>query len=554
MQSGTSALGLLLALSLPQTPAVPRRGVAEVFRPGAESCWAIEQGAQRLGECVSRYEGEVAIGGLCAHLFRDQVRLEFATPSGKLEQRYTVELWTDAAGHALRFDLRAKVGDARSSVEGALADGKAELVVRQGPSEKRMTPSVPAEVFLLANNFVSHLDLLLALGGEGPWTLFSANVLQAFPYSVKPLEAEAGATRYEDSLGERLSLSSERRLIRVEIPAQQLVMRRVEESVERFTLEAPARPTQAADLEREEVEIVDGDVSLAGTLTRRKGATGKLPGAFFLSGSGPQDREGFSSGIDVGTHEILDRLTREGFLVLRVDDRGVGESSGPTEDLDFGDLVEDGRRVLRFLRARPDVDPERVVALGHSEGALSATVLAAEEGLAALVLMAGPGRPLEDLLREQLLAARSAAGASPDELEVLAGKIDGFLAAVATGAPLDGGALPPELALFVPARAWLASHLGRDPLPYLARVRCPVLLLQGGRDVQVSAERDTPRLLEALAEARHPDHELEVFPDLDHLFKRASDPPSELDYLRARPVAPELLDALVAWLRPRLLE
>src|SRR5262249_58570341 len=99
-----------------------------------------------------------------------------------------------------------------------------------------------------------------------------------------------------------------------------------------------------------------------------------VPALTFLSGSGGQDREGFSSGIDLGTHEILDRLTREGFLVLRFDDRGVGASTGPTQDIVFDDLVGDGRRAVRYLLARPDVDPKRVAVIGHSEGGLSAPV------------------------------------------------------------------------------------------------------------------------------------------------------------------------------------
>ena len=72
--------------------------------------------------------------------------------------------------------------------------------------------------------------------------------------------------------------------------------------------------------------------------------------------------------------------------------------------------------------------------------------------------------------------------------------------------------------------------------------------------MQVSAERDAPRLVAALDDAKHPDHELKLFPTLDHLFKKAGDPPSELDYLKSRPVDPGFLDALVAWLRARLMK
>ena len=122
------------------------------------------------------------------------------------------------------------------------------------------------------------------------------------------------------------------------------------------------------------------------------------------------------------------------------------------------------------------------------------------------------------------------------------------------GEPLDAAKLAPELAAFVPARAWLKSHIGRDPLATLAKVRCPTLVCQGGRDVQVSAERDAPKVLAALDGAKNPDHELKLFPTLDHLFKKASDSPSELDYVRSRPVDAEFLDALAAWLHARLMK
>jgi pimeloyl-ACP methyl ester carboxylesterase len=208
---------------------------------------------------------------------------------------------------------------------------------------------------------------------------------------------------------------------------------------------------------------------------------------------------------------------------------------------------------VRFLRARTDVDPARIVLIGHSEGGASAPLLAAEEPIAAIVLMAAPGRPIDALLREQLLAGKQAGGASTTELAAYGLEIDGFLGAIAKGEALEAGGLPPELAMFLPARAWLASHLSHDPLAAIARVRCPILILQGGRDVQVSAERDAPALLAALDAVKHPDHELKVFPTLDHLFKVAGDPPSELDYLKARPIAPEFLDAVMEWLRPRVL-
>jgi dipeptidyl aminopeptidase/acylaminoacyl peptidase len=222
--------------------------------------------------------------------------------------------------------------------------------------------------------------------------------------------------------------------------------------------------------------------------------------------------------------------------------------------MSFHDIVEDCRRALKFLAARPDVDPARIALIGHSEGALSGSLLAAQERVAALVLMASPGRALQELLREQLLAARRDAGATAAELEAFEKEYASFLSAIAQDAPIDAAKLSPELAQFAAERAWTKSHVGRDPLAAIVKVSCPILVLQGAKDVQVSAERDAPKLLAALDATGHADHELRLFAELDHLFKRAGDPPSELDYLKARPVDAEFLDVLSAWLRKRLAE
>jgi pimeloyl-ACP methyl ester carboxylesterase len=530
--------------------------IAEHYKVGAQSAWSIEQADVRIGVCATRYHGTTAIGGFRAHHFSDQVDLP-SGGAGAPRIRTTVERWLDEQGHPLRFELRAQVVEMVSSVEGTFAAGRAELVVHQGARDRSVAVDKLEDAYLLANNMVAHLELLLALAPQLPqqdFTLFSANALVRVPYTLKLVgRSAAGGWLYEDSLHEQLELSPRHELLRVELTAQKIVFRRVEEAIETFTIALPQRAL-ADDLEHEDVAIVDGDVRLAGTITRPKGAQGRLPALTFLSGSGPQDRDGYSSGIDLGTHEILDRLTRDGFLVLRFDDRGVGASSGPLEDFDFDDIVADSRRALHFLRARPDVDPERVALLGHSEGGISAPLLATQEHVAAIALLAAPGRPLEALLREQLRAGRSKEGASERELEKFDAEVTRFLAAIDQGEPLDARELPAELAAFVPARAWVKSHLGRDPLALVAQLQCPVLLLQGARDVQVSAERDAPKLLEALVAAKHVDHALLLFPELDHLFKQAGNPPSELDYLRSRPVDPAFLDALSGWLRARLMK
>ena len=559
MLSVTAAAFVLAFVQAAPAPSVRPQSIGDLRKSGDTEIWAFEQAGKRIGQCASVYEGEVELAGLRAHHFREQVMLRIDTPSGPFEQRYRCELWTDAHAHPLRVLLEGAVADSYSSVDATFAGGKVDAAVFQSGRDQKLTLDLATDAYLLSNNFLSQLELVLAF--EAPATgekrkvnLFSGNTLQSLAYEVEhvgPLgESEGGpGSVLKDSLGETLKVDASGRLLACEVASQKLVLRRVDEPVEPLALERPtARPRP--ELAREDVRIVYGDVSLAGTLTRPPNAKGKLPGVFFVSGSGGQDREGFSSGIDLGTHELLDRLTLDGFEVLRVDDRGVGESKGPIADLDLDDLIEDARQCVLFLQKREDVDGARVVLIGHSEGAVTVPILAAQlNGIAAVVLLAGPGRPLNEILVEQLTAGKREEGLQGEELTAFEHRARKFLAELVAGGDIDRTDLPDELAMWIDARAWLTSHAKVDPLANIAQVKCPILILQGERDIQVSPERDAHKLAAALEAAHHPDFELVVFPGLDHLFKRTPGAtPSGLDHLKDRPVDSEMLDRLADWL------
>jgi uncharacterized protein len=553
-----AALAFVLVQAAPEPSARPQ-SIGDLRKSGDTAVWAFEQAGKRIGQCASIYEGEVELAGLRAHHFREQVVLRIDTPSGPFEQRYRCELWADARAHPLRVLIEGAAADSYSSVDATFAGGKVEATVFQGGKDKQLTLEVAPDAYLLCNNFLSQLELVLAfeapaVGEKRNVKLFSGNTLQSFVYEVKrvgPLAEGEGQAGFvlEDSLGETLKVDASGRLLACEVSAQKLVLRRADEPVEALVLERPtARPRP--ELAREDVRIEYDNVSLAGTLTRPPNAEGKLPGVFFVSGSGGQDREGSSSGIDIGTHEILDRLTLEGFEVLRVDDRGVGESKGPSAELDLDDLIEDARQCVLFLQKREDVDGARTVLIGHSEGAVTVPILAAQmEGVAAVVLLAGPGRPLNEILVEQLAAGKREEGVQGEELEAFEQRARKFLAELVAGGDIDRAGLPDDLAVWIDARAWVTSHAKVDPLANIAKVKCPILILQGECDIQVSPERDARKLAAALEAAHHPDFELVVFPGLDHLFKRTPGAkPSGLDYLKDRPVDSEMLNQLAAWL------
>src|SRR6185295_10354071 len=105
---------------------------------------------------------------------------------------------------------------------------------------------------------------------------------------------------------------------------------------------------------------------------------------------------------------------------------------------------------------------------------------------------------------------------------------------------------------FLAQRKWFQSHARHDALAQIGKVKCPLLIAQGGLDAQVSAERDLPPLEKAARASGNPDVTVKLFPKLDHLFKKASgDKPTTADYLTARPVDAEFLDTVAAWLKER---
>jgi predicted alpha/beta hydrolase len=287
-----------------------------------------------------------------------------------------------------------------------------------------------------------------------------------------------------------------------------------------------------------------GAPKLAGELVLGAGE-GPRPAVLFLGGAGPQDRYGIvpQSGVDLGSHELHDALARAGFVVLRFDDRGVGGSEiGDEPAPGFLELVDDGRRALAVLASRPEVDPTKIIVIGHGEGALQASILAGERvrkhSLAGLVLLAGPGRNLRELVYDEIRA--SLAGQREGEIRTVVQR-----AQQVHDAALAGEELP---ASSEGARRWMIEAFAEDPLARLAKVRVPILALQGGKDFQVSPERDFGPIKALLEQKSVKGSAADLFPELDHLFKPEPgvSTPGHYADLR-RHVDPTLIERVIAW-------
>lgn len=278
--------------------------------------------------------------------------------------------------------------------------------------------------------------------------------------------------------------------------------------------------------------------SLAGTFHPADGPAG--PVVLILPGSGPTDRDGSSPlGLEASPYRLLaEGLAKHGVASLRVDKRGMFGSAAAVPDANavtIADYVDDVEAWVETIRSRRDRDC--VWLAGHSEGGLVALAAAQSvDHLCGLVLIAAPGRALADVLRSQLAGNPHNRPYLQDMLEA----ID----TLAVGGSVDTAAMPPVMQqLFAPAvQGFLRDLFTHDPAALIATVTLPVLIVQGGNDLQVTIE-DADILVAANPAAERAD-----FPAMNHVLKAVPDGDAAANLASyadpALPLAPGLAAAI----------
>ncbi|MDQ6524165.1 alpha/beta fold hydrolase [Nocardioides sp. LHD-245] len=323
-------------------------------------------------------------------------------------------------------------------------------------------------------------------------------------------------------------------------------------SLERGKVAAPERPQEPATPLPYRVEGVTfdaGDVTIAGTLTTPEGA-GPFPAVVLLTGAGAQDRD--EAGFGHKPFLVLsDALTRAGYAVLRTDDRGVGGTTGSDDDATYEDLTADALAMTDFLRARPEVDAERIGLLGHSQGGYLAPLAAARapEKVAFVILVAGPAQTGCEVLKYQGRAQLELQQGTPEQLSasdastqrlcdlLKAGDLDGARALLG-----DDGA-----ATLTPT---MAAQTNYDPEPALRALRVPTLALFGSKDIQV------PPALNAAPMRRflqgNGDATVHVVDGANHLMQPAgTGTPDEYAQITTT-IDPGVLGYLTTWLQEQV--
>ncbi len=273
-------------------------------------------------------------------------------------------------------------------------------------------------------------------------------------------------------------------------------------------------------------------LNFAGMLTIPAGP-GPFPAVVMVSDLGAQDRDGTMGNYHL-MGSLADYLTRRGVAVLRYDDRGVGQSGGSTSTATTAMLVSDVQAALNFLRARLEININRIGVLGHGEGA-NVALLAASQPLppAFVVSLAGYGLPGEQTLLQQLVDEQRARKVAPLEIQAAYERLRTMydiirqtnppqaLAIVSNMLRQDQPTLEPLAAQAAAAQLltpWRRYFLAFDPLAELDQVHCPVLLLGGTDDAEAPADLHLAALEKELKSVNH-NVTVKRLPGVNHLFQ-----------------------------------
>jgi pimeloyl-ACP methyl ester carboxylesterase len=335
----------------------------------------------------------------------------------------------------------------------------------------------------------------------------------------------------------------------------QLTLERSEQTVseEESQPKRPQTPQPPFPYEVQEVtfENEQAEVKLVGTLTIPDRETSpeeqktKFPAVILISGSGPQDRDESILG-----HKpfwvIADHFSKKGIAVLRYDERGVGQSSGTFEDANSTDFAADVRAAIAFLAAHPAIDASQIGLCGHSEGGLIASMVAAQdERVAFIVLMAGPGVNGQKVVESQTRLILEVSGVPAEEIERQM-KIQRAFIELAKQDPLptkeefsqaamekagdyftanemeeDTARQMIDAAFQQLVSPWFQFFMSHEPASDLEKIACPVLAINGEKDLQVDPKLNLPAIEAALEKAPTDDFTLRELKGLNHLFQQS---------------------------------
>ncbi|KAF2509271.1 alpha/beta fold hydrolase [Flavobacterium zhairuonense] len=302
-------------------------------------------------------------------------------------------------------------------------------------------------------------------------------------------------------------------------------------------------------------------VVLAGTLSLPK-KEGNFPAVILISGSGGQNRDGETLG-----HKpylvLADFLTKNGFAVLRFDDRGVAQSTGDILKATTADFARDVQAGVDYLQTRKEINKKKIGLIGHSEGGIIAPIVARNSSaIDFIVLLAGPGIRGEKLLLLQKEAVERVSGVPESEIqkaqEIFRGAYDIIIASSVNDENLKKNITAYFTSKYNEDFAktltrqitnnWMYYFLKMDPAVNLAKVKCPVLALNGSKDLQVPSALDLAAIKNTLLKAGNKNVTVKELPDLNHMFQECkTGSPEEYEKIE-QTFSPLALEEISSWM------
>lgn len=541
----TAALVLALALAL------PRAGAAQSAPSPGPASFSVFVGGREIG----REQVNLARSGT------DWILTATSRIGAPLDVAVTrFELKYDAGWQPLELKAEARIRATAISLNTSFGLTTAVSEITQNGVTNSKTDQISARTIVLPNNFFAAYEALaarlagLAPGAElavyvAPQAEIKVSVRAAAPGRFQTPGGVVDTTRYSLAFhnpgGEMLadvSVDARGRFARLEIAGAGLLVVRQDLASVASRQQTARNPTDV------DVRVPSSGFSLAATLTTPAQTAGRLrsPAIVLVPGTGPLERDSVIAGIPLFA-QLAGDLAARGFVVLRYDKRGVGQSGGRVETVTLQDYADDVVAAVRWLEKRPEIDKRRIAIAGHGEGASVALLAAAREKKIAAVVLAGATgtRGTEAVLEQQqysleLLKTPESERASKIELQKK------IVEAAASGKGLD--ALPAEIRERVDS-PWYRSLLLFDPEQILPKVRQPLLILHGELDKQVPPHH--AQRLETVAAARKKAAPAKValLPGLNHLLVPAkTGEMSEYTSLAGSRISPDVAAAIAGWL------
>ena len=430
-----------------------------------------------------------------------------------------------------------------------------------GAAEQMRSVPANARTLYLDNLVTSHFQVLIDRYLAEPeasrgaaWTFVVPQALTTVRGTMVPagegtgtLDGRAVAVRRYalDAGGIALDLvaTADGQLLRVSVPIQRVELVR-DGYVDDAT--AAAAPVAPPPCEERDVRVPAGADSLPGTLCVPR-AAGPVPVVVLTHGSGPNDRDE-TIGPNKPFRDIAYGLAAAGIASLRYDKRTFARR-GAIDLATFTveqEVIADAVAAVGFVRAQPGIDAARTFLLGHSLGGTLAPLVAERLGpaLRGVILLAPGARPLDSVIVEQTAFRMRVAGQPDSAIAARTAELERAFAEVRSGATADTAVV-----LGASAHYW-RDLFARAPLDVLRVLPVPVLVLQGGKDYQVT-RADYERVQAALA-GKAPGLGLAIWlPDLNHLFMKVAGASTGAEYGRPGTVDGQVVRQIAGWIKDR---